>query len=84
MSRIVGQLPSVQMQGIIDAQALFEVQEHEANRHGLTSYQSLCTRYHGERSQPHNTIRKHLQLHGRNPFFLWPMVVWTFSNSCKF
>jgi len=31
MSRIVGQLPSVQMQGIIDAQALFEVQEHEAN-----------------------------------------------------
>ncbi len=69
MSRILGQLPSVQMQGIIDAQAFFEVQEHEANEHGLTSYESLCTCYHGGRSQTHSTIRKHLQLHGRNPFF---------------
>jgi hypothetical protein len=57
------EMPNAQMQWHLDAHALFEVEELEANQQGLTSYECPCNYYHDERTQVCSTIIKHLRLH---------------------
>jgi hypothetical protein len=63
------------MQWHIDAQKLFDAKEFEVDQQGLTPYECPCTCCHGGRQQIGSTIKKHLRLHGQDPFFQWPMVV---------
>jgi hypothetical protein len=63
------------MQENMDAQKLLGVKDLEANRQGLSSYESLSMCCHGARTQIHKTIKRHLKQHEQDPYFQWPMVV---------
>jgi hypothetical protein len=49
----------------IDAQALFDSKDLEANQQGLTSYEWPCTCYYGIRRQTYGTIKKLLRQNGQ-------------------
>lgn len=55
-----------QMQGYLDmdVKRLFEVEDLEANKQSLTSYECMCMCCHDVRTQICNTIKRHLRQHG--------------------
>ncbi len=73
-------LALAQMQGPINAQALFEIENLEATQHGSTNYECPCMCCHGARPQQRNTNKKHLRQNGHNPYFKWSIVVCKFST----
>jgi len=49
------------MQGPINAETLFEIEDLEATQHGLTSYECPCMCCHGARPQQRNANKKTLE-----------------------
>ncbi len=62
-------MPNAQIQWHLDAQALFEVKELEANQQGLTSYECPCNYCHGKRTQVRTTIKKAFEIAWMRPIF---------------
>jgi hypothetical protein len=54
---------------------LWELEEREVDRRGLTSYPCPCRNCMGGRSISRPTIRKHLCMNGRDPQFTKPILV---------
>jgi hypothetical protein len=69
--------PNGQIQWNINSQAIFDSEDLEANQQCLISYEWPCTCCHGARVQTRRTIKKHLRQNKWDPYFQWPMVVWT-------
>jgi hypothetical protein len=64
-------MPISQMQRYLnmDVKKLFEVEDLEANKQSLTSYECLCMCCHDVKTQNCSTTKRHLRQHGRDPYF---------------
>jgi len=67
--------PTRQVSQFVNHDKLWEHEEVQVNKLGLTKYQCPCNNYHGSKVRLWSTIKQHLRKFGRDDLFTHSILV---------